>query len=294
VRIGELAEGVTLTRGAHTVTLVLAGGAEDAALWGSVYRSPAGSTSPTFFSLVTTDRGDVAELCDANGAAFCAYRYDAWGLPQGAGTYATGIWTQSTSLITSTLAGEIASRQVLRYASYAWDAESALYYCSARSYDPATRQWTTGDPAKADGEESADQYCGGPVGGVDPSGQASRVFRWPDSGMSHNASTSYLKYVLKSNAGWLHYKYGLNRVGALLKIRAMSGDGDPWDFKASYKDAVTSTWLGGPVGCQTYSHTIYYGSPPAGDRGVMRRTTPPTGAATSRPRTSATSTSATW
>ena len=41
---------------------------------------------------------------------------------------------------------------------YAWDAESALYYCSARYYDPATRQWTTGDPAKADGEESAYQY----------------------------------------------------------------------------------------------------------------------------------------
>jgi len=38
-----------------------------------------------------------------------AYHYDAWGLPQGTGSYATGIWTQSTSLITSTLAGQIAS-----------------------------------------------------------------------------------------------------------------------------------------------------------------------------------------
>ena len=64
------------------------------------------------------------------------------------GNYATGIWTQSTNLIGSALAGEIASRQVLRYASYAYDAESGFYYCSARYYDPATRQWTTGDPAK--------------------------------------------------------------------------------------------------------------------------------------------------
>lgn len=66
------------------------------------------STSPTFFSLITTDRGDVACLCDAAADPFAA--------------------------------------------------ESALYYCSARYYDPATPQWTTGDPAKADGEESAHQY----------------------------------------------------------------------------------------------------------------------------------------
>ena len=101
------------------------------------------------------------------------------GSPQGSGTYATGIWTQSTSLVTSTLAGQIASRQVLRYAAYAWDAESGLYYCSARYYDPATRQWTTGDPAKADGEESAYQYCGGSRWGRLRSGQASRVFAGP-------------------------------------------------------------------------------------------------------------------
>ena len=57
-----------------------------------------------------------------------------------------------------TLAGEIASEQALRYAGYVYDPESGLYYCSARYYDPATRQWTTADSAKADGEESAYQY----------------------------------------------------------------------------------------------------------------------------------------
>ncbi len=98
--------------------------------------------------------------------------YDPWGLPQGAGNYATGIWTASTSLISSTLAGQIASEQVLRYASYVYDPESSLYYCSARYYDPATRQFTTSDSAKADGEESAYQYCGGkPIGEVDSTGE---------------------------------------------------------------------------------------------------------------------------
>jgi RHS repeat-associated protein len=164
---------------------------EEGTAWGGVYRT---SSATTYFSLITTDRGDVACLCDADGTAFAAYRYDAWGLPQGAGSYATGIWTQSTSLVTATLAGEIASRQVLRYASYAWDAESALYYCSARYYDPATRQWTTGDPAKADGEESAYQYCGGePVGAVDGSGRHFVTSRVRYKVASHTTRTATLR-----------------------------------------------------------------------------------------------------
>ncbi len=119
--------------------------------------------------MITNGRGDVVELLDANGNAFAAYHYDAWGLPQGSGN---GITTTSTNLITSTLASQIASRQVLRYADYVYDSESALYYCSARYYDPATRQWTTADSAKADGEESAYQYCGGdPVDHTDPTGE---------------------------------------------------------------------------------------------------------------------------
>ena len=144
---------------------------EDGTPIGGVYRSPANSTSPVFFAMITNSHGDVCELLDANGNAFGAYHYDAWGLPQGSGNYATGIWTASTSLISSTLAGQIASEQVLRYASYVYDPESSLYYCSARYYDPTTRQWTTADSAKADGEESAYQYCGGnPIVGTDRSG----------------------------------------------------------------------------------------------------------------------------
>ncbi len=144
---------------------------EDGTPIGGVYRSPANSTSPVFFAIITNSHGDVSELLDANGNAFGAYHYDAWGLPQGSGSCATGIWTASTSLISSTMAGQIASEQVLRYAGYVYDRESGLYYCSARYYDPATRQWTTADSAKADGEESAYQYCdGNPVERVDPSG----------------------------------------------------------------------------------------------------------------------------
>jgi RHS repeat-associated protein len=145
---------------------------EDGTPYGGVYRSPSTSTSPTYFTTITNDRGDVVELLDANGAAFAAYHYDAWGLPQGA-----GIWTVSTGLINATLVGQMASRQVLRYAGYAYDSESGLYYCSARYYDPTTRQWTTADSAEADGEESAYQYCdGNPVCGIDNTGREVRWF----------------------------------------------------------------------------------------------------------------------
>jgi RHS repeat-associated protein len=62
----------------------------------------------------------------------------------------------------------------LRYAGYCYDEHSKLYYLSARSYDPLTRQFISKDPAKADGEESAYQYCGGePISKADPSGMSS-------------------------------------------------------------------------------------------------------------------------
>ncbi|MHB8869434.1 MAG: RHS repeat-associated core domain-containing protein [Thermoleophilia bacterium] len=163
--------------------------------YAGVYRSPASSTAPTVFGLVTTDRGDVVALLDAAGSPFAAYRYDAWGNPQGAGNLATGVWSQSTSLINSTLAAAITTRQSLRYAGYAYDGESNLYYLSARYYDPATRQFTSKDPAKADGEESAYQYAGGdPVGRVDPSGRDS----YNSLTITWKATSRILKYTIMS------------------------------------------------------------------------------------------------
>ena len=121
--------------------------------------------------MVTTDRGDVVELLDAAGNPFAAYRYDAWGNPQGSGNVGTGIWSQATTLISSSISTDIANRQVLRYAGYTYDSESGLYYVSARSYDPKTRQFLSKDLSRNDGEESAYQYCAGnPVAQVDPTG----------------------------------------------------------------------------------------------------------------------------
>jgi len=180
---------------------------EEGTLYGGVYRSPATSTGPTYFTVVTNDHGDVLELCDADGAAFAAYRYDAWGLPQGAGDLAIGVWRQATTLVSQALAGQIASRQILRYASYACDAESGLYYCSARYYDPATRQWTSGDPAKADGEESAYQYCGGLVTiACDPTGERIKL-TLPDT-KAGVLKARIRKYTRKRAKQQIPYWYG--------------------------------------------------------------------------------------
>jgi hypothetical protein len=51
------------------------------------------------------------------------YTYDAWGNP-------LGVQTAGTNLVTAAQAASIANRQPLRYASYAYDAESSLYYLS--------------------------------------------------------------------------------------------------------------------------------------------------------------------
>jgi len=154
--------------------------------------------------MLTTDRGDVVELLDRDGDAFAAYRYDEWGNPLGSGDHATGVWTQATTLIDATTAGLIADRQILRYAGYAYDAESGLYYCSARYYDPVTRQWTTKDEVKADGEESAYQYCSGdPIALVDGSGRAAHLIRFPKYREGLRARVgSYLHAVLLLNAGY--------------------------------------------------------------------------------------------
>jgi RHS repeat-associated protein len=150
--------------------------------YGGLYQDrsdPEDPGPPVFFGMVTTDRGDVVELLDANGSPFAAYRYDPWGNPLGAGNVpgTAGVWAQQTLdsqqqvVMSAALAAQIATRQVLRYASYCFDSESGMYYLSSRHYDPATRQFLSKDLSRNDGEQSAYGYClGNPVGNIDPTG----------------------------------------------------------------------------------------------------------------------------
>jgi RHS repeat-associated protein len=135
---------------------------ERGAVFAGVYASSESTTVP--FLMVTTDRGDVRELIDQGGAAFAHYSYDAYGRP-------TELVARGTSRVSTATAQAIATRQPLRYASYAWDEATSLYHLNQRYYDPQVAAFISRDPARADGEESAYQYCAGdPVGKVDPSG----------------------------------------------------------------------------------------------------------------------------
>jgi len=146
------------------------------------------------FLIATNDRGDVVGLTNTAGAWFARYTYDPYGrvLSQ---------TTQAAGAVTATLASQIATRQVLRYASYAYDAHSAAYYLSARHYDPASARFLTKDPARDDGEESAYQYCGGdPVGKVDPTGMRSVAVRSSSKSGRLAVNSGAVEYWL--SVGW--------------------------------------------------------------------------------------------
>lgn len=135
--------------------------------YAAIYRGK-DSVTPRVIHLVTTDHGDIVELLTDTGNAFASYRYDAWGTPTVA---ASSDASCSGGSLGASLAANLAARQPLRYADYAFDGFSGLYYLSARYYDPTTMQYTSKDPARADGEDSAYQYCAGnPTGRTDPSG----------------------------------------------------------------------------------------------------------------------------
>jgi len=136
---------------------------------GGLY-TPAGAATPLAFEIVSDMHGDVRELRDSAGNAFARFSYDAYGNIRSEQTFAT-------ALISASLAVQITAAQPLRYAGYVWDAETGLYYCSARYYDPSVAAFISKDPIKAGGEKSAYGYCAGdPVNGVDPSG----LMSWAD------------------------------------------------------------------------------------------------------------------
>ncbi len=220
------------------------------AAYACAYRSSE-NTSPVVFYMVTTDRGDVVELREVGGDPFAAYSYDPWGVPLADPLVA------SAGSVAATLAATIANQQPLRYAGYAWDQESEMYYLSARTYDPATRQFITKDPAKDDGEESAYQYCGGdPVGRVDPRGLYARSFI-PDVG----EQTTYFIRVLKVNAGRAWSKAHDVRGFFQWFYNAVRSRG-PWDLKMTvnwkYRQSQSFIMLGRRITAEQFGN-IHFG-----------------------------------
>ncbi len=220
---------------------------EDQRPWAAVYAS-SDTTAPTLFYLVTTDRGDVVELTDAAGQPFSMYSYDAWG---------RALCTTSQAVsgsITADVAAEITAHQPLRYAGYCYDSESETYYLSARQYDPATMQFLTKDPARADGEESAYQYCGGnPAAMVDPSGLTLQTIGryWTTSSATGSVKLWFGglmedKYQKKGQphiAHWVSMEIRAYRPGRayIYKYKLMWGIQSP--LAGSYKNTGNHKWM---------------------------------------------------
>jgi len=224
--------------------------------YAGVYRSPADSTTPIVFGLLTSDRGDIVALLDATGNPFAAYRYDAWGNQRDfdpSPSVYRPYESVSTGLIDATTAARIAERQVLRYASYCFDAESGLFYLSARHYDPATRQFVSKDPAEADGEESAYQYCAGdPVGEFDFAGAGSKKIIFPKYARKMKDWTGYYNLVLAVNAAYAQQtmmdKIVENPVLGVARtwkwwVWDMVRGGHPWDLKLAAPKNRTKKYI---------------------------------------------------
>ena len=134
-----------------------------------------GEPTTAVFALLTTDHGDVVGLVDSAGTQFARYTYGPFGEAEEA-------IARPTDTLSPALAAQITAMQPLRYAAYTYDTWSGTYYLQARHYDPVTKQFLTKDPAEADGEESAYQYCAGdPVNQDDPDGEFAQVL-WGAAG----------------------------------------------------------------------------------------------------------------
>ncbi|MDI6844275.1 RHS repeat-associated core domain-containing protein [Parvivirga hydrogeniphila] len=106
----------------------------------------------------------------------------------------------------------------MRYAGYVFDEHSGLYCLSKRYYDPATAQFLTKDPAKADGEESPYQYCGGdPVGKVDPSGLHSSAYG------AHRHIDGY-----PDNSWWTEWRDGTSIK--MVRVGSIRNSAGRWDL----------------------------------------------------------------
>ncbi|WP_052314843.1 RHS repeat-associated core domain-containing protein [Desulfosporosinus meridiei] len=116
------------------------------------------NASGTTFYYVTNFRGDVIRIMDGNGNSVASYSYDPWGK------------------VLSVTENAAVAGQPIRYASYAYDTETQLYYLQARYYDPETARFISRDPDGGDQDNPISQnlyaYANDdPVNNVDPDGQ---------------------------------------------------------------------------------------------------------------------------
>lgn len=166
-----------------TSTIEYLNSADGRAYAGSYSATRDAEATSAMFQILANDHGDIVALADEDGDVFAAYAYGPFGEYE-------GVATTQTARLSAALAHEIANAQPLRYAGYCYDTWSGSYYLQARYYDADTKQFITRDPADADGEEGAYQYCtGSPLQLIDSDGREPHGYNSADgygsSGYSH-------------------------------------------------------------------------------------------------------------
>ncbi|MEB1807159.1 MAG: RHS repeat-associated core domain-containing protein [Bacillaceae bacterium] len=117
-------------------------------------------TNGTWYNYQRNYRGDVVAITDMDGKVAAEYTYDTWGKP-----------------LTSNIVDPKLTGQPIRYASYYYDEDLALYYLMARYYDSEHAVFLSLDP-ELDVDETVAMSNGylyadnNPVLKVDPEGRA--------------------------------------------------------------------------------------------------------------------------
>ena len=230
-------------------------------------------TKKTVGSTVTTFTWDGSATPDLLSDGTTSYLYGPGGIPvEQVGTSATQWYfhdqlgstralTDSTGTVTGTygyttygaVSAHTGTATPLQYAGQYTDVESGLIYLRARSYDPATAQFLTVDPA-VDATRSAYGYAAdSPLNGMDPTGL------WTVGGCGNFAVqfvTSFHAQACLQFDG--HGHVGVNATGGAGAGSPSAGTG----FSIQGSDANTIDDLSGPFATAGGSMSIgdeYYG-----------------------------------
>ncbi|WP_214764606.1 RHS repeat-associated core domain-containing protein [Exiguobacterium sp. s141] len=148
-------------------------------------------TNGTWYNYQRNYRGDIVAITDMDGKVAAEYTYDTWGKPL------------ATNVIDPKL-----TDQPIRYASYYYDEDLALYYLMARYYHPEQAVFLSIDP-ELDADETVSMANGysyadnNPVLKVDPDG----TWAWVAVKAGYGAYTGYQTAKSRGYTGWKKWGY---------------------------------------------------------------------------------------
>ena len=187
-------------------------------------------TNGTWYNYQRNYRGDIVAITDTSGNIAAKYTYDTWGKPL------------TTNIIDSKLTG-----QPIRYASYYYDEDLALYYLMARYYHPEQAVFLSIDP-ELDADETVSMSNGysyadnNPVLKVDPDG----TWAWIAVKAGYGAYTGYQTAKSRGYTGWK--KWGYTAYSAASSATGYGKVKKGWSFAKKYISGHSKHGLNQSIG----------------------------------------------